>query len=394
MALGSGDREKSIAYRSNSLAASRINSLLFSLLLLCLHGYAHTHAVGENYVFLDVQQDRLDGRLQIHERELSEKFGMELETTAPPMEDLAEVLAYVHDNFSIAVGEVTLPLDYVSTELLELPQGRFLQLGFTAPWPGQLPREIEIRQELFFELNKRHRGLVLIHYNAHTDETSEWENTALIFSPDKPLQNLDLVDVPGLSGRLDFLLQGTWHILIGFDHILFLLTLLLTAVVFWSGKYWQPVANFKQSLWNVAAIVTVFTVAHSITLTVAALGWVSLSSKLVESVIALSILVMAIHNLRPFLRHKWLVIFVFGLFHGLGFASVMEHLSFRMVELVTVMVLFNIGVELGQLLLVAIIFPLLFLMRERSWYVPIVLRGGSVLIALMATYWLIERGLG
>jgi hypothetical protein len=392
--MGKAASRNSNAYRSNSLAASRINSLLFSLLLLCLHAYSHGHAVGENYIFLDIRQDRLDGRLQIHERELTEKFGMELEATAPPVKGLAEVLDYVRDNFSIAVGTVPLRLEYVSTELLELPQGRFLQLGFTAPWPGELPQELEIRQELFFELDKRHRGLVLIHYNAHTDETAEWENTALIFSPDKPLQNLDLVDVPGLSGRLDFLLQGTWHILIGFDHILFLLTLLLTAVVFWSGKSWQPVAGFKQSLWNVAAIVTVFTVAHSITLTVAALGWVSLPSKLVESVIALSILVMALHNLRPFLRHKWLVIFAFGLFHGLGFASVMEHLSFRMVELVSVMVLFNIGVEMGQLLLVAIIFPLLFLMRERSWYGPFVLRGGSVLIALKASYWLIERGFG
>ena len=376
------------------MVASRISSAFLILFSLCFHNLAEAHAVGENYVFLDIQQDRLDGRLQIHERELKNKFGLELKDPAPAITELTALLGYVRDNFSITVGEAPLELSYPSTELLELPQGRFLQLNFTAPWPGQLPRELQIRQQLFFELNKRHRGLVLIHYNAHTDETAEWENTALIFSPDKPLQNLDLVDVPGLSGRLDFLLQGTWHILIGFDHILFLLTLLLTAVVFWSDQRWQPLAKFKQSFWNVAAIVTVFTVAHSITLTVAALGWVTLPSKLVESVIALSILVMALHNLRPFLHHKWLVIFVFGLFHGLGFASVMEHLSFRMVELVTVMVLFNVGVELGQLLLVAIIFPLLFMMRERSWYVPVVLRGGSVLIALIATYWLIERGLG
>ncbi len=376
------------------MVAGRVNSIMFLLLYVCCNGLAHSHAVGENYVFLDIQPDRLDGRLQIHERELAQKFGMTLEASPPSLQQLPAVLAYVQQRFSVAVGEQPMALDYVTTELLELPQGRFLQLGFTAPWPGELPRLLQIRQELFFELNKRHRGLVLIHYNAHTDQTSEWENTALIFSPDKTLQNLDLVDVPGLSGRLDFLLQGTWHILIGFDHILFLLTLLLTAVVFRSGQQWQPVASFKQSLWNVAAIVTVFTVAHSITLTVAALGWVSLPSRLVESVIALSILVMALHNIRPFLPHKWIVIFVFGLFHGLGFASVMEHLSFRMVELVTVMVLFNIGVEMGQLLLVAAIFPLLFVLRQRSWYGPVVLRGGSIFIALMATYWLIERGFG
>lgn len=375
--------------------ATRQLASLFTLLLCLIYGHwAHAHALGENYVFLDIQQDRLDGRLQIHERELAAGFGLTLPATPPPLQQLPELLAYVEDHFSVAVDDAILPLQYRKTELVDLPQGRFLQLDFTAPWPGELPRGLQIKQDLFFELDNRHRGLVLIHYNAHTDQTSEWENTALIFSPDKPEQYLDLVEVPGLSGRLDFLLQGSWHILIGFDHILFLVTLLLTAVLLWTGQNWQPVANFRQSLWNVAGIVTVFTLAHSITLTLAALGWVSVPSKLVESVIALSILVMALNNLRPFLKHKWIVIFVFGLFHGLGFASVMEHLTFRMVDLVTVMVLFNIGVELGQLLLVAIIFPLLFMLRKRHWYVPVVLQGGSVLIAMMAIYWLIERGFG
>jgi hypothetical protein len=376
------------------LIARQLGSLITLLLCLCYGHWAHAHAVGENYVFLDIQQDRLDGRLQIHERELAARFDLTLESTPPSLEQLPELLNYVQDHFSVAVDDRTLPLQYGKTELVDLPQGRFLQLDFTAPWPGALPRGLQIKQDLFFELDKRHRGLVLIDYNAHTDETAEWETTALIFSPDKADQYLDLVDVPGLSGRLDFLLQGSWHILIGFDHILFLVTLLLTAVLLWTGQKWQPVASFKQSLWNVAGIVTVFTLAHSITLTVAALGWVSLPSKLVESVIALSILVMALHNLRPFLHHKWIVIFVFGLFHGLGFASVMEHLTFRMVDLVTVMILFNVGVELGQLLIVAIIFPLLFMLRNSRWYVPVVLRGGSVVIALVAIYWLIERGFG
>ena len=207
-------------------------------------------------------------------------------------------------------------------------------------------------------------------------------------------QELDLVDVPGLSGRREFLWQGTWHILIGYDHILFLLTLLLTAVLVRVGGGWVAESSFRRSFWHVAGIVTVFTAAHSVTLTLAALGWVSVSSRLVESVIALSIIVMALNNLRPFLPNKWVVIFLFGLFHGLGFATVMEHLAFRMVDLVTVMVLFNVGVELGQLLIVAMVFPILFSIRNQPWYVPIVLRGGSIVIALVASLWLGERLLG
>ncbi len=123
---------------------------------------------------------------------------------------------------------------------------------------------------------------------------------------------------------------------------------------------WVAKESFKKSLLSVAAIVTVFTVAHSISLTLAALELVQLPSRPVEIIIALSIIVMAIDNLRPFLPGRWLVIFLFGLFHGLGFATVLGHLTFRVVDLVKVMLGFNIGVELGQLAIVAVVFPILY----------------------------------
>jgi hypothetical protein len=88
------------------------------------------------------------------------------------------------------------------------------------------------------------------------------------------------------------------------------------------------------------------------------------------------------------------VIFVFGLFHGLGFATVMGHLTFRMVDLVKVMVLFNVGVELGQLAIVLVVFPLLYVLRKQSWFIPVVVKGGSAAITAMAAYWLVERALG
>lgn len=373
----------------------RITAIAAMLLCLFQAAGVHAHAVGENYAFLDIMDTAIEVRLELNERELQSQFGLSLTgVKPPPLEQLGEVLDYVEGHFSIRVGEQRLPLAIETAELLVLPQGRFLQLHYAAPWPGPLPHALTITQELFFDLDKRHRGLVMIDYNAVTGEQAGWENTALVFGPHNATQELNLVDVPGLSGRLDFLLQGTWHILIGYDHILFLLTLLLTAVLVRVGGSWQAEPSFRRSFLNVAAIVTIFTVAHSVTLTLAALGWVSVSSQLVESVIALSIIVMAMNNLRPFLPNRWIVIFLFGLFHGLGFATVMEHLSFRMVDLVTVMVLFNIGVELGQLMIVAIIFPILFTIRNRNWYVPVVLRGGSTVIALIATFWLAQRLIG
>ena len=139
---------------------------------------------------------------------------------------------------------------------------------------------------------------------------------------------------------------------------------------------------------------TVFTVAHSVSLSLAALDIVKLPSRPVEIIIALSIIVMALHNVRPFLPAKWIVIFFFGLFHGLGFATVMGHLTFRMVDLVKVMVTFNVGVELGQLAIVLIAFPVLYLIRKQTWFVPVVVRGGSGVIAAIAAYWMVDRIIG
>ncbi|MEM8964700.1 MAG: HupE/UreJ family protein, partial [Acidobacteriota bacterium] len=155
------------------------------------------------------------------------------------------------------------------------------------------------------------------------------------------------------------------------------------------------VESFKSALWTIVKIVTVFTVAHSITLSLAALDVISLPSQVVESIIAFSIVLVALNNLFPRFREgHWLIIFFFGLFHGMGFASVMGDLPFRMMSLVKVILGFNIGVELGQVAIVLVAFPILYLLRRTVFYRPVVLGGGSVVIGLLALWWFIERAFG
>ena len=126
----------------------------------------------------------------------------------------------------------------------------------------------------------------------------------------------------------------------------------------------------------------------------AALGLVDLSSRVVESVIALSIIFVAVNTIRPRFKDKtWFVIFGFGLFHGMGFASVMSDLPFRMMHLVKVLIGFNVGVELGQLAIVAGVFPIIYMLRKTKIYVPLLLKGVSLVIALIACYWFVERAL-
>ncbi len=369
--------------------------LIFGVIvMMALMQDASAHATGEHYAFLDVEEDALYVRLELHERDLESQFGLQLGAEVPGKEVLDPILAYALERFEVRAADEALSFSFTSASIFSVPQGNFLQLFLEAPWPGALPERLVVRQTLFFDGQPRHRGLLLIEHNAVIDRDFGEEYTALVFSPDRAVQELDLVEVPGLLRIRQFLWQGAWHILIGYDHILFLISLLLTSVLVRRDGNWVAQDSFKRSLINVAAIVTVFTIAHSVSLSLAALDIVKLPSRPVEIVIALSIIVMAINNLRPFLPGRWLVIFFFGLFHGLGFATVMGHLTFRMVDLVKVMVTFNVGVELGQLAIVLIAFPVLYLLRKQPWFVPVVVRGGSVAITAIAAYWMVDRVIG
>jgi hypothetical protein len=115
-----------------------------------------------------------------------------------------------------------------------------------------------------------------------------------------------------------------------------------------NNKRWEPEPDYRKALFNLFAIVTLFTIAHSITLALAIKGWVTLSSRFVESIIALSVLIVALNNIRPVISHqiRWLV-FIFGLFHGLGFASVLIDLLVSRQSKLTALIGFNIGVEIG-----------------------------------------------
>ena len=155
---------------------------------------------------------------------------------------------------------------------------------------------------------------------------------------------------------------------------------------------WQPVHRLRDAGWDVLRIVTAFTVAHSITLSLATLGWVSLPSRLVESAIAASVVLAALNNVWPlFQGRRWGVAFAFGLIHGFGFASVLADLGLPQDALVLALVGFNLGVELGQLAIVLAFLPVAFLLRASLFYRRGVLVAGSLVIALVAAAWFLER---
>jgi hypothetical protein len=148
----------------------------------------------------------------------------------------------------------------------------------------------------------------------------------------------------------------------------------------------------RPTLRSALKIVTVFTVAHSITLWMAVTGYVTLPSRFVEASIAMSIVVTAIHNIYPVLPLPgWAIAFVFGLVHGFGFANVLLDLGLRHASLGLALLGFNVGVELGQLAIVLVFLPLAFLARSTVFYRALVFRFGSVLIGVIGAMWMVER---
>ena len=192
-----------------------------------------------------------------------------------------------------------------------------------------------------------------------------------------------------------FISEGIHHILTGYDHLLFLLCLLLPAVLRREPgppPRWLAVTGWRQAVLPVAKTVTLFTLAHSVTLALAALGWVKLSPTFVEPAIAATIMLAAFDNLRPLLlRWRGWVTFTFGLIHGFGFAGVLGELQLPPAQFGWALFQFNLGLELGQLAMVAAVVPLLYWLRQRPAYVPVVLRAGSGLALLLALVWLVER---
>lgn len=375
----------------------------FILGLIFSSGQVLAHAKGENYVWLDVESDHLVGRFEIRVHDLRKNFGLSLEGDAEQRvqelrENVDEVQSYLLDHFAIWADGQELELEVLGVEQSEGTKNWFSYYFRTPTF--DVPETIRIENSIF--LTKEdflHRSLLLHTYNKRLGKEYGDENAIMVFSPQTVEQTLSFAELPEVIGAERFLMEGVLHTLLGLDHVLFILALLITSVLLVqrdeNGPRWQAVDTFGRAFWNVLKIVTLFTLAHSVTLSLAALGLVSVNSRFVESVIALSIIAIAANNIYPrFNDRQWLLLFIFGLFHGLGFASVMGDLPFRTVEITKILIRFNIGIEIGQVLIVLVVFPILYFARKQSFYRPVVQVGLSLVILAIAVYWFIERAFG
>jgi hypothetical protein len=368
---------------------TRLRRFLYLMLSLCawVAVPAMAHKASDSYLVLQVQGREVAGQWDVALRDID--FAIGLDANGDGDITWGEVQARHADIAAWALGRLKLERGgdcalQVAEHLVDNhTDGAYAVLRLTGTCPSG-SQTLALDYRLLFDIDQLHRGLLRLEVDG-VSQTS-------VLGPDSGVLNVKAGETSRLAQFGAYLVEGTFHIWIGFDHVLFLLSLLLPAVLVHESRRWTGVGSFRAALTEVLWVVTAFTVAHSMTLSIAALQIVGLPSRLVESAIAASVALAAANNLWPVVeRRRWLVAFGFGLIHGFGFASVLTELGLPKDALVLSLLGFNVGVEIGQLVIVACFLPVAYLLRNTRLYRKGVFVGGSILILLLALVWLAER---
>jgi hypothetical protein len=365
---------------------------------VCFCASTAAHNPGESYVYLQVSENALGGRLEITLEDVS-KFlplyqGNDPEAAEADFDrKFPEIAEYLQSNLTLFVGDTPHEPVFTEYDFVHLNWASFVRLNFQLPGITPPPETITAEYSVLFnDFAPRHRGLILIESNSRAGIEANESQFSAIFGPGKERQTLSLDSIPWQNVFGNFIKHGVWHIWIGFDHVLFLIALLLPSVMVLGAAGWAPTETFRESFIYVLKVVTLFTLAHTVTLSLAALEIVQLPVQLVEAIIALSIAAVALNNIWPFLRSgSWLLVFVFGLFHGLGFANVLAPLGGGGGNQVAALLGFNVGVEIGQLAIILAVFPLLYWLRNWGGYRRVVLQTASAALVAISCFWFIER---
>ena len=370
-----------------------MRALLALVLAVCLPT-AWAHKPSDSYLTIQVEAATTSGQWDIALRDLDFALTLDADgngeiTWGEVRARHADIAAYAREHLRITADDKPCTLDVGAQQIDQHTDGMYSVLPITVQCEAASPARVALTYTLFADLDPQHRGLLNL--------VARGASRSAVLGPQQAVQSFELGEINRWRQFADYVREGTWHIWIGFDHILFLLSLLLPSVLVWqaANKKWQAVDRFRDAFVDVLKVVTAFTLAHSITLSLAALGVINLPTRLVESVIAASIIVAALNNIWPrVIGRLWMVAFGFGLVHGFGFASVLADLGLPRDALVLALVGFNVGVELGQLAIVVVFLPIAYALRRTSFYRRWVMVGGSIVIALLASVWLVERAFG
>lgn len=357
------------------------------LLALCACG-AQAHIASNGFLTATTHGPNVAGAIELAVRDVELAVGVdanrdgkvtwgELRAAGP------QLALYVRQHLALSAQGHTCELSFEPLQINDRVDGSYAWLPYTAHCPVAV-KELGIHYTLMDGIDPSHRGLLTLSA-ARIVQTGVLGGARVssTFTLDAPSRWMTFVE---------YLQAGIWHILSGIDHLLFLLSLLLPAVLLRRGGHWEPVTRARPALLSILKVVTAFTLAHSITLSLAALDVVRLPSRLTESVIAASIIVAALNNIFPIVTDsRARIAFAFGLLHGFGFASVLSDMGLPQGARVISLLAFNLGIECGQLAVVLTIMPIVYALRQGNFYRRAIMPWGSAAIASLALVWLLQR---
>jgi hypothetical protein len=350
---------------------------------------ALAHKPSDSYLTLQVTGAHVDGRWDIALRDLNNVIDLDGDgngavTWGELRAREVEVTSFALSHLALAADGVACPLASHGLRVASHSDGAYAVLQFDATCAAP-QRALSVTYSLFFDIDPQHRGIVRIDDGAGT-------RTA-IFSPRDKQQTFEQTKLRRMHQLGAAIRLGIEHIFGGIDHLCFLVALLLPAVLVRHGRSgWTAVPRLRPALVDVLKIVTAFTLAHSITLTLSALEVLRLPSRLVESGIAATVIVAALNNVYPLLAEdRWAAAFALGLLHGFGFSATLMDLGLPRQNLALTLFGFNVGVEIGQMGMVAAFVPLAYLLRRTWFYRRVALVGGSLAIAGVGGLWFAER---
>ena len=372
--------------------AISVNAVLRSIIaffLICVASYANAHQMSTGYLNLDTT-DKLanKGQIQLRWFDLDNTIGLDANTDgqllwAEVLQRQSAIINFLKQHLIFTAKKQTCELNFTpQLQMTEHFNEGYLAADFIWACPND-SSQLTVNYSGIFQQDSDHKLLINAEGNASFTSgviENAYDSFLIDFTQSSAWQTFTL-----------YVYQGVLHIFMGFDHILFLIALLLTCALSRENQRWVARINNKSVFKNAAWIVTAFTLAHSLTLTATAMDLITPSSRWVELGIAVSVLLTALNNIWPLILRLGWITFAFGLLHGMGFAGVLGELGLAKDQQLLSVLSFNVGVELGQLVILSAVLPFLILASKRNWYQQYGVKVGSGMIALIALSWSLQR---
>ena len=343
-----------------------------------------SHQSRENYINIEIEQKQIVLTCDIETDNFSKVIALDdngnnIVSWRELSANEDAVMALILKNLVLMQGDESVPLEVYTTEVHRRDDQSYIRVVLRAPLSKK--QLLILHYQLFFDLDPLQRVFVVI--------TEEEKKRSMLLTPAQRQLAVYGKEVSLWEEFRTFFREGVGHIWTGYDHLLFLLMLTLPLFLEKNGSGQQ--GRSKSVFVDIIKIVTLFSLAHSLTLGAAFFDIARVNVKMIESLITLSIIITALFNVFNYMpRRIYLLVFSFGLLHGFGFANALRELALGNAHIFLSLLGFNLGVEVGQIVLVILVIPLLYLLARYQGYYRLSMKLLSGVTVALAMYWLVS----